>query len=150
MWITGHPSVYEAWLREITDLTKQGNITSALETLAKVQKSLSQPRKYPTIPGMSSAGSAAFGNWPRKLCTPVIRQWSCLLEDGIAHQGRGLARALTGNFAGAVEDFEMYLEWAPENEQSAEDISLRLQWTEALKEHHNPFNAETLKKLRSQ
>ena len=71
-------------------------------------------------------------------------------DNGIAHQGRGLARALTGNFAGAVEDFTMYLEWAPKNKKSEEEIRLRQQWTEALKAHQNPFDAETLQKLRSQ
>ena len=144
-----HPSVYEAWLREITDLTKQGNITSALETLAKVQ-SLEPAAE---IPDYTWYELCWFGSlW--KLATEVMHACDKAVElspeDGIAHQGRGLARALTGNFAGAVEDFEMYLEWAPENEQSGEDISLRLQWTEALKEHQNPFDAETLKKLRSQ
>jgi len=71
-------------------------------------------------------------------------------DNGIAHQGRGLARALTGNSAGAVEDFTMYLEWAPKHEQSEQDLNLRQQWTEALKAHRNPFDAETLQKLRSQ
>jgi regulator of sirC expression with transglutaminase-like and TPR domain len=71
-------------------------------------------------------------------------------DDGMAHQGRGLARALTGNIAGAVEDFTVYLEWAPKHKQSKEDISLRQQWTEALKAHRNPFDTETLQKLRRQ
>ena len=71
-------------------------------------------------------------------------------DNGIARQGRGLARALTGNFAGAVGDFSTYLKWAPTNNQSEQDISLRQQWTEALKAHRNPFDAETLQKLRSE
>jgi hypothetical protein len=43
----------------------------------------------------------------------------------------------------------MYLEWAPKNKQSEEEIRLRQQWTEALKVQRNPFDAETLEKLRS-
>ena len=39
-----HPSVYEPLLKETEELTKQGKITSALETLTKVQ-GLSQPQK---------------------------------------------------------------------------------------------------------
>jgi hypothetical protein len=71
-------------------------------------------------------------------------------DNGIAHRGRGLARALTDNIAGAVEDFSMYLKWAPTNNQLEQDISLWQQWTEAFKAHRNPFDAETLQKLRSQ
>ena len=32
----------------------------------------------------------------------------------------------------------MYLEWAPKNKQSEEDVSLRQQWTEALKHNGTP------------
>ena len=38
----------------------------------------------------------------------------------------------------------MYLEWAPKNKKSEEEIRLRQQWTEALKAQKNPFDAETL------
>ena len=144
-----HPSVYETLLKETEELTKQGKITSALDTLAKVQR-------------LEPAAEISANTWYRlcwfgslwKTATEVMHACDKAVElfpdNGIAHQGRGLARALTGNFAGAVEDFNMYLEWAPKNKQSEEDISLRQQWTEALKARQNPFGAETLKQLRSQ
>ena len=144
-----HPSVYEPLLKETEELTKQGKITSALETLTKVQ-------------GLEPAAEISGTTWYR-LCwfgslwnaaTEVIHTCEKVVElfpdHGIAHQGRGLARALTGNIAGAVEDFTMYLEWAPKHKQSEEDLNLRQQWTEALKAHRNPFDVETLQKLRSQ
>jgi tetratricopeptide (TPR) repeat protein len=144
-----HPSVYQELLTETEELTKQGKITSALETLAKVQRL--DPAAE--ISAVTLYGLCWFGSlW--EMATAVMHACEKVVElfpdHGIARQGRGLARALTGNFAGAVEDFNMYLEWAPQYNQSEADISLRQQWTEALKAHQNPFDAETLKKLRSQ
>ena len=131
------------------EFAKQGKITSAIETLAKVQR-LEPTAKINvnTLDWLCWFGSL----W--NAATEVMHTCEKVVElfpdNGIAHQGRGLARALTGNIAGAVEDFTMYLEWAPKNKKSEEEIRLRQQWTEALKAQRNPFDAETLQKLRSQ
>jgi hypothetical protein len=135
-------------LAETGELTKQGKITSALETLAKVQRlepgaEISADTWY-EICWFGSLWEAATE--VMHACEKVVELFP---DNGIARQGRGLARALTGNFAGAVEDFSTYLKWAPRNNQSEQDISLQQQWTEALKAHRNPFDTETLQKLRS-
>ena len=140
-----HPSVYKALLKETEELTKQGKITSALETLAKVQRL--EPAAE--IPADTWYRLCWFGSlW--EAATEVMHACEKAVElfpdNGIVHQGRGLARALTGNFAGAVEDFNMYLEWAPKNNQSEEDISLRQQWTEALKAHQKPLRCRDSEK----
>ena len=136
-------------LKETEELTKQGKITSALETLTKVPRLEPAAARYANalyrLCWFGSLWNAATEVMPT--CEKVVDLFP---DNGIAHQGRGLARALTGNSAGAVEDFTMYLEWAPKHEQSEEDLNLRQQWTEALKAHRNPFDAETLQKLRSQ
>ena len=61
---------------------------------------------------------------------------------------RGIARALTGNLAGASEDFRFYLEWAPAHEQSEAQISKRQHWLRELEAGRNPFDAATLEALR--
>ncbi len=56
---------------------------------------------------------------------------------------RGLARALTGDFEGAIEDFEVFAE-------STEDERRRVQrreWVEMLRRGENPFTEETLQLL---
>jgi hypothetical protein len=144
-----HPSVYKPLLDRIEELAKQGKITSALETLAKVQ------RLEPTaeISAETWYGLCWFGSlWgsATKVMHACEKAVELVPDNGIARQGRGLARALTGNFAGAVEDFTIYLGWAAKNKEPEGNIGLVQQWTEALKAHQNPFDAETLKKLRSQ
>jgi hypothetical protein len=147
--LPAHPSVYKAWLEETEKLTKQGKITSALETLTKVQSLEPDAEIYVnTLYQLCLFGS--LWNVATKVMHTCEKVVELFPDNGIAHQGRGLARALTGNFVGAVEDFTMYLEWAPTNNQSEQDISLWQQWTEALKAHRNPFDAATLQKLRSE
>ena len=59
---------------------------------------------------------------------------------------RGLARALTGNFAGAIEDFEAAIK---SGELGGKTIEKRLRWLEALKSGVNPFTPEELEVLRA-
>ena len=59
---------------------------------------------------------------------------------------RGLARALTGNTQGAIEDFEFFIE----HTGNAEQKSQRQAWMGALKAGKNPFTPEVLKSLRGQ
>ncbi len=56
---------------------------------------------------------------------------------------RGLARALTGNVQGAIEDFEASVgKWGDERQ------SLREGWIDALRRGDNPFTPEVLRALR--
>lgn len=74
---------------------------------------------------------------------------------------RGVARALTGDRAGAIEDLEAYLAWEAENRRSAgyqglldglaAGASLRPQiqgWLDALRAGDDPFTPELLEELR--
>jgi hypothetical protein len=59
---------------------------------------------------------------------------------------RGLARALTGNLAGAIEDFET----AIKNSQLKGEIQEKRQrWLKVLKSGINPFTPEELEALRA-
>ncbi|MGH8605457.1 MAG: hypothetical protein ACREXR_22505, partial [Gammaproteobacteria bacterium] len=59
---------------------------------------------------------------------------------------RGLARALTGNTQGAIEDFEFLIR----HTDNAEQKSQRQEWVGALKAGQNPFTPEVLQSLRGQ
>jgi WD40 repeat protein/tetratricopeptide (TPR) repeat protein len=59
---------------------------------------------------------------------------------------RGLARALAGNFQGAIEDFQFVIN---KNKQFPEDFKPQMQgWINTLKKGKNPFTEEVLKELR--
>ncbi|GAX40207.1 WD-40 repeat-containing protein [Tolypothrix sp. NIES-4075] len=56
---------------------------------------------------------------------------------------RGLARALTGNFQGAIEDFQVFIESTNDAEKKAQ----REAWVKDLQAGNNPFTPEVLEKL---
>src|SRR5204862_5813083 len=70
-------------------------------------------------------------------------------------QARGLARALTGDRKGAIDDFEAFVQWQQQNPDAAESpeaaarlVATRRQWIDALRRGENPFTAEELVRLR--
>ncbi|GGA03044.1 tetratricopeptide repeat protein [Okeania sp. KiyG1] len=60
---------------------------------------------------------------------------------------RGLARALTGDFQGAIEDFEMFIERI-DNKGYEDAKARRKSWVDTLKKGENPLTTEELEKLR--
>ena len=70
-------------------------------------------------------------------------------ENGFYYDSRGLARALTGDYEGAIEDFQFYVEWG-QNKQPEELLRKRQDWVRQLKAGRNPFDAATLEALRNE
>ncbi|MBE2225127.1 MAG: tetratricopeptide repeat protein, partial [Anaerolineae bacterium] len=70
-------------------------------------------------------------------------------ENGVYQDSRGLARALTGDFEGAIEDFNAYIIWQTENDNDQEEIKMREAWIEALEAGSSPFDEATLAAMRS-
>ena len=67
-------------------------------------------------------------------------------DHGGIRDSRGLARALTGDVAGAIADFEAFVAWAG----SGHRLSVQRQdWIVALQSGKNPFTAEVLERLRN-
>ncbi len=64
-------------------------------------------------------------------------------ENGMFRDSRGLARALTGNIAGAIEDFQAFVDWT-DNEQKRLQ---RQRWLAALRASENPFTQEEIERL---
>jgi tetratricopeptide (TPR) repeat protein len=56
---------------------------------------------------------------------------------------RGIVRAMTGDLAGAMADFQAFLEWSP----VASDRTVRLQWLERLAQRENPITPDALRGL---
>ena len=69
-----------------------------------------------------------------------------LEKSTISQDTRGLARALTCNLTGAIEDFEAAIN---SGELEEEILEKRQRWFEALKSGINPFTPEELEALRA-
>jgi serine/threonine protein kinase/tetratricopeptide (TPR) repeat protein len=92
----------------------------------------------------SLAGQAAAG---LQACERAVELSS---GNGNAYDSRGLARALTGDYAGAVEDFRAYLAWAKQNGVAAATLQKREAWVTQLEAGQNPFDPATLEALRNE
>ncbi|MEM7580353.1 MAG: hypothetical protein AAF316_10990 [Cyanobacteria bacterium P01_A01_bin.80] len=71
---------------------------------------------------------------PRYILTPTYQ----IIDS------RGLARALTEDYKGAIEDFEIFVKQTDDSK----DKSQRQSWINDLREGKNPFTPEVLDKLR--
>jgi len=68
-------------------------------------------------------------------------------DDGWIRDGRGVARALTGDYDGAIEDFRFYVEWSQEHDEYEPDGRQREEWIAELEAGRNPFDEATLEEL---
>ncbi|MDF5731292.1 MAG: hypothetical protein PUP92_25650 [Rhizonema sp. PD38] len=64
-------------------------------------------------------------------------------NNGKFRDSRGLARALTGNYQGAISDFEAFIAQTTDKDLKTQ----RQGWVQALRGGKNPFTKEELKKL---
>ena len=88
---------------------------------------------------------SAYG-YPLEVMSACERAVAQLPGDPNYRDSRGLARALTGNPKGAIEDFQYYIERGDKGEIKKQ----RLIWIEDLRAGKSPFTPEELKKLRDQ
>ena len=70
--------------------------------------------------------------------------------DGQIRDSRGVARAVTGNFQGAIDDFQFYVKWLDGNGSKLSEIQQqkadRQRWIKELRAGRNPFTPEELRR----
>ena len=66
-------------------------------------------------------------------------------NDGAIIDSRGIARALTGNTKGAIEDFQLFIPWT--NRRSQNKKLRRQHWIKTLEAGKNPFTTEEIKNV---
>ncbi len=71
-------------------------------------------------------------------------------DDGVIRHNRGLARALTGDYQGSIEDFKFFIEWSKQNGLYEQHGRKREAWITELEAGRNPFDEATLEELRKE
>lgn len=71
-------------------------------------------------------------------------------DSGGIRDSRGLARALLGDYEGAIEDFEFFLEQYKKKGWCDDDCLRREDWIDALETGINPFDAQLLEDLKNE
>lgn len=86
-----------------------------------------------------------------KQASAVLKQCDLAVDTSdnwpFYRRDRAIARAMTKNYNGAIDDLYAYLTWIKDGSQDEEQIRTVESWITALKEERNPFDLDTLRKL---
>ena len=125
------------------------------------QRDLAEMGFVAAVQAGARAGKAEIDNWVcwlgainkfAQIVMPACERAVALTDEksrAYAQDRRGLARALTGNRQGAIEDFMAFARWAQERE-GHDKASEREAWIMTLRSGGDPFTAEKLKELRNE
>jgi WD40 repeat protein len=95
-----------------------------------------------------------FAALVKAACDQAVQLAAAEVDRYEARDSRGVARALTGDIAGAAEDFGAFVEFIEKipilKDGYQKILPRRKGWIAALKAGRNPFDAEALKTLRSE
>jgi tetratricopeptide (TPR) repeat protein len=85
---------------------------------------------------------------PRQVLPLCERAVALAPDDGNLRDSRGVARALLGDRASAIEDFNAFIAYARRTQPDSSLIAQREAWITALEQGRNPFDKSTLAALR--
>jgi formylglycine-generating enzyme required for sulfatase activity len=129
-------------------LARQGNIEAAVDNYTDAQKLVSNS----AIPAQDWNLLCQFGSlWGHahnviQACEQAVALDS---DNGEIRNNRGLARALTENYEGALDDFRFFVQWG-QGKGEPEQLSKRQAWIQTIQANHNPFDDITLKEVLDQ
>jgi tetratricopeptide (TPR) repeat protein len=136
----------EALVNKGRELARQGDIKQAIGNFSAAQE-IDPNLEIDAHSWNYLCWFGSLGGFATDVLTACEKAVALAPDDGGNVDSRGLARALTGDYPGAVEDFRQYLDWGPKNGQPEERIRQRQDWIRTLQANQNPFNPEVLQLL---
>ncbi|MBD1813576.1 caspase family protein [Microcoleus vaginatus DQ-U2] len=131
-------------------LVREGKVKEAIAAYKQAQK-LDPTLKIPANSwGNSLCWRGSLNGYAKDVMFACEKAVTLDPENGWIRDSRGVARALTGNNKGAIEDFEAFLKWADKNERYKDSKPRRQSWIDTLKAGNNPLTPEEMKKLLNQ
>jgi WD domain, G-beta repeat len=131
------------------ELVKQGAIKEAMAAFEAAQAS--DPSLEIAAPSWNTlCWLGSLRGFATDVMAACERAVALAPDNGAIRDSRGVARALTGDYMGAIKDFQQYLEWGQKHGRPEESIRQRQDWIRMLQANQNPFNEELLKLLRDQ
>jgi WD40 repeat protein len=123
-------------------LVKEGNVKEALTAYRKVQRLQPTWKLYPDSWNTLCRYGSLHGQAAEVMnaCENAV---TLARKDGRFRDSRGIARAMTGNTVGAIEDFQLYVKSSDWDEGKKQ----RQRWIDALKAGKNPFTKEEIEGL---
>jgi len=124
------------------NLVKEGKVQEALDAF-ETAKQFEATWKIPQKSWNTLCWYGALHGGAKTVISACDRAVALAPGNGDVRDSRGVAGALTGNTAGAIEDFQAFIEGT----DSAQAKKRRQGWIDALKKGENPFTEKELAKL---
>jgi O-acetyl-ADP-ribose deacetylase (regulator of RNase III) len=122
--------------------SRQGDIEKAVAAYAEAQK-LDPTIEIPANVGNNLCWWGSLWGHAADVIDACETAVALEPENGKFRDSRGLARSLTGNIAGAIEDFHAFVDWTDNEEKRLQ----RQRWIDALRAGDNPFTEEEIESL---
>ena len=145
-----HPSYIEHLLSQADQQAREGKIDEALAAYTAAQQ-LNPHYQVGAEHWNALCWDGALWGQVKDVLEACGTAVALAPSDGDYHDSRGLARPLTGDTTGAVEDFEAFIAWEKQQQEpDTNAITQRQQWIADLKAGRQPFDKATLEQLREQ
>ena len=140
-----HSIVSVATAEQISTESAAGNIEKALSLFDQAHRARLSIDEANSLNNLCWFGSLqGYEKQVLEYCETAVK---LAPDDAAIRDSRGLARALTGDYQGAILDFQYYVD---NNSADSDTIQQRNQWVEQLKKGINPFTSDVLESLKSQ
>jgi tetratricopeptide (TPR) repeat protein len=144
-----HSSVITATIESGQELSQRGDIKGALEAYQEAQE-LDSDVEISAEQWNTLCWYGSLWGQPAKVMSACEQAIELEPENGEYREGRGLARALTGDYEGAIEDFLQVQESFRSVRHDRYEYYQRVEWITELAAGRNPFDEELLKELREE
>jgi WD40 repeat protein len=129
---------------EAEEQLKQDEYSKAIAVYKKIEN-LKPTKENLAKSGNSLCRQASLQGYVKNVVNDACEKAVKLApNNAYIRDSRGLARALTGNFKGAIEDFQVFIESTDDGDEKKQ----RESWVKDLQAGKNPFTPEELEKLR--
>ncbi|MCB0165030.1 MAG: hypothetical protein KDI79_12435 [Anaerolineae bacterium] len=130
----------------VTAAIESGQLKAVLDIYKQVEKEASSA-EAPADLWNSFCWKGSLRGHVEDVLSACERAVELAPDHGGIRDSRGLARALTHDYEGAIDDFEYFIEWASQRRGYESAISERTDWITKLKAGQNPFDEKTLAEL---
>ncbi len=139
-----HPS----FLQHAEDQAQEGKINVAIDLFQQAQQ-LDLGLEISARPWHTLCRFGSLWNQASDVLPACQKAIALDASNGNFRDSYGIAQALTGDYAGAIENFQFFLQWG-QDIVKPEVVSKHEAWLQTLQAGRNPFDDVTLKALRGE
>jgi tetratricopeptide (TPR) repeat protein len=140
-----HPGLIDA----ASNYVQSGNIAAASDISTRVIE-LNAATEIPRLSWNKLCWHGSLAGFAAEVLHACEQAVSLAPDNGDYRDSRGLARALTGDNEGAIEDFTFAIEKMRSGANDQAYVEKRTAWIAALKAGQNPFDEATLEQLQEE